>query len=39
VFFVADARRAHAAVLAKNLFPAEDIHILDGPLPGTADVG
>lgn len=32
VFFVADVRGAHAAVLAKNLFPAEDIHILDGPL-------
>jgi len=32
VFFVADVQRAHAAVLAKHLFPAEDIHILDGPL-------
>jgi DNA helicase-2/ATP-dependent DNA helicase PcrA len=32
VLFVADVDRAHTAVLAKNLFPTEDIHILDGPL-------
>ena len=32
VFFVADTHRTHAAVLAKNLFPAEDVHLLDGPL-------
>jgi DNA helicase-2/ATP-dependent DNA helicase PcrA len=32
VLFVADVHRAHTVVLAKNLFPAEDIHILDGPL-------
>jgi DNA helicase II / ATP-dependent DNA helicase PcrA len=33
VFFVPNTQTAHAAVLAKNLFAPEDVHVLDGPLP------